>query len=374
MADPLFRRHLKGREHPERPERFDAVLEGLRAAGLLKRLATIPARPASDEELMLCHSREYLAVVRRDVAGGASYLSTGDTEVTRESERVAAAAVGGVLNAVDAVCAGELGNAFCAVRPPGHHASQSRGMGFCIYNNVALAARHAQRRHGLERVLILDWDVHHGNGTADIFYSDASVFFCSTHQWPLYPGTGRAEETGVGAGRGTTLNFPLPAGCGRREILGAVEGPLAREMKNFRPELVLISAGFDSREGDLLGRFTLTDRRFRGSHSRRHGDGRRIRQRTPGQRAGGRLHAERAGQRSGGARGEAGRRRVRERGWAATQRNRREKVTSQEAHYSNRASSGTTISGSAVRSSRTSKMPSAVQRYALWFSGFRSQM
>ncbi|MGO9970221.1 MAG: histone deacetylase [Bryobacteraceae bacterium] len=262
MADPLFRRHLKGREHPERPERFDAVLEGLRAAGLLKRLATIPARPASDEELMLCHSREYLAVVRRDVAGGASYLSTGDTEVTRESERVAAAAVGGVLNAVDAVCAGELGNAFCAVRPPGHHASQSRGMGFCIYNNVALAARHAQRRHGLERVLILDWDVHHGNGTADIFYSDASVFFCSTHQWPLYPGTGRAEETGVGAGRGTTLNLPLPAGSGRREILGAVEGPLAREMKNFRPELVLISAGFDSREGDLLGRFTLTDDDF----------------------------------------------------------------------------------------------------------------
>jgi acetoin utilization deacetylase AcuC-like enzyme len=262
MADPLFRRHLKGREHPERPERFDAVLEGLRAAGLLKRLATIPARPASDEELMLCHSREYLAVVRRDVAGGASYLSTGDTEVTRESERVAAAAVGGVLNAVDAVCAGELGNAFCAVRPPGHHASQSRGMGFCIYNNVALAARHAQRRHGVERVLILDWDVHHGNGTQDIFYRDPSVFFCSTHQWPLYPGTGRAEETGEGAGRGSTLNFPLPPGSGRTEILGAVEGPLAREMKRFRPELVLLSAGFDSRAGDLLGRFTLTDRDF----------------------------------------------------------------------------------------------------------------
>jgi acetoin utilization deacetylase AcuC-like enzyme len=262
LADPLFREHLEGREHPERPERYDAVLEGLRAAGLLSRLAPVPARAATDDELMLCHRGEYLAVVRRDVAGGLGRLSTGDTDVTRESERVAAAAAGGVLNAVDAVCAGELGNAFCAVRPPGHHASQSRGMGFCIYNNVALAARHAQRRHGLERVLILDWDVHHGNGTEEIFYSDASVFFCSTHQWPLYPGTGRAEETGVGAGRGTTLNFPLPAGSGRREILGAVAGPLARAMKKFRPELVLISAGFDSREGDLLGRFTLTDDDF----------------------------------------------------------------------------------------------------------------
>jgi acetoin utilization deacetylase AcuC-like enzyme len=262
LADPVFRQHLRGREHPERPERFDAVLEGLRTAGLMKHLEPIPARTASDDELMLVHSREYLAAVRRDVAGGSRYLSTGDTEVTPESECVAAGAAGGVLNAVDAVCAGELGNAFCAVRPPGHHASQSRGMGFCIYNNVALAARHAQRRHGVERVLILDWDVHHGNGTQDIFYSDASVFFCSTHQWPLYPGTGRAEETGAGPGRGTTLNFPLPAGSGRAEILGAVEGPLARAMKNFRPELVLISAGFDSREGDLLGRFTLTDGDF----------------------------------------------------------------------------------------------------------------
>jgi acetoin utilization deacetylase AcuC-like enzyme len=262
LADPLFREHLEGRQHPERPERFDAVLEGLRAAGLLARLVPITARAASDDELMLCHSTEYLAVVRRDVASGAPYLSTGDTDVTSQSGRVAAAAAGGVLNAVDAVCTGELRNAFCAVRPPGHHAGQSRGMGFCIFNNVALAARHAQRRHGVGRVLILDWDVHHGNGTQDIFYSDAGVFFCSTHQWPLYPGTGRADESGEGAGLGTTLNFPFPAGSGRAEILGAVNGRLARAMKAFKPELVLTSAGFDSRQGDLLGRFTLTDDDF----------------------------------------------------------------------------------------------------------------
>ena len=135
-------------------------------------------------------------------------------------------------------------------------------MGFCLLNNIALAARYAQRKHGLERVLIVDWDVHHGNGTQDIFYTDPSVFFFSTHQWPLYPGTGRADETGDGAGQGTTMNFPFPAGSGRKEILGAVENSLMPAADRFRPDLVMISAGFDSRIGDLLGGFTLTDRDF----------------------------------------------------------------------------------------------------------------
>ena len=262
LYDPVCREHLAGRPHPECPERLDAVLRGLGDAGLLNRLARVDARAATEEELLLCHTREYLSTAKRDVESGRPYLSTGDTDITPNSWEVAARAAGGVLNAVDAVVSGKARNAFCAVRPPGHHATRNRGMGFCLFNNVAVAARHAQRKHGLERVLIVDWDVHHGNGTQDIFYSDPSVFFFSTHQWPLYPGTGRADETGEGAGRGTTMNHPFPAGAGRAEILGAVQDSLLPAAKRFKPDLVLISAGFDSRAGDPLGRFTLTDRDF----------------------------------------------------------------------------------------------------------------
>ena len=262
LADPIFREHLAGTDQPERPERFDAVMEGLRSAGLLERLGRVESRPATEDELALCHTREYLRTAKRDVEAGHPYLSTGDTDITPNSWDVASRAAGGVLNAVDAVLTGAARNAFCAVRPPGHHATRSRGMGFCLFNNVALAARWAQSRHGIERVLIVDWDVHHGNGTQDIFYQDGSVFFFSTHQWPLYPGTGRADETGAGAGEGATMNFPFPAGSGRAEILGAVQDALLPAMRKFRPELVLISAGFDSRVGDLLGRFTLTDEDF----------------------------------------------------------------------------------------------------------------
>jgi acetoin utilization deacetylase AcuC-like enzyme len=262
LADPIYREHLAGREHLERPERFDAVIQGLQQAGLLDRLGRVESRPATDEELAMCHTREYLRTAKRDVEAGQPYLSTGDTDITANSWEVAARAAGGVLNAVDLVCSGQARNAFCAVRPPGHHATRSRGMGFCLFNNVALAARWAQRKHGVDHVLILDWDVHHGNGTQDIFYEDGSVFFFSTHQWPLYPGTGRADETGAGAGAGATMNFPFQAGSGRAEILGVVQHVLIPAMKEFQPELVLVSAGFDSRAGDLLGRFTLTDDDF----------------------------------------------------------------------------------------------------------------
>jgi acetoin utilization deacetylase AcuC-like enzyme len=261
-ADPICRGHLAGRQHPERPERFDAVLDGLRSAGLLDRLLPLDSRAATEDELLLCHTPQYLRTAQQDVERGRPCLSTGDTDITANSWDAALHAAGSALNAVDAVVSGRARNAFCNVRPPGHHANAGRGMGFCLLNNVAIAARYAQRRHALDRVVIVDWDVHHGNGTQDIFYSDPSVFFFSSHQWPLYPGTGRADETGAGAAQGTTMNFPFPAGTGRAEILRAVQTSLMPAARRFRPDLVLISAGFDSRIGDPLGRFTLTDQDF----------------------------------------------------------------------------------------------------------------
>lgn len=241
---------------------MDAVLQGLHLAGLLNRCRLIAPRPASDEELLRVHTPAYLAQVQADLAAGRHELSTGDTAVGPESERIARLAAGGTLAAVEAVMAGQVANAFAVVRPPGHHASAERGMGFCLYNNVAVAARHLQAVHGLQRVLIADWDVHHGNGSEAIFLADPSVFFCSTHQAPHYPGTGSAAERGVGAGEGFTRNVPLPAGSGGADVLAAWQKQLLPAIETFAPQFVLISAGFDGRSGDPLGNFQLNDGDF----------------------------------------------------------------------------------------------------------------
>ena len=262
VADPKCLRHDTGFGHPEVPARFTAVFEALKTSGLLPKLDRIEPRAVVAEDLQLVHEPRYLALAEHEILSKLPQLSTGDTTISPASWEAAQIAAGSALAAVDAVMAGKVANAFCLVRPPGHHASANIGMGFCVLNNVALAARHAQKRHGLKRVLIVDWDVHHGNGTQDIFYADGSVFFFSTHQWPWYPGTGPAKETGAGAGKGTTMNVPLPAGSGRAEIFAAVEKQLMPAMDDFRPELILISAGFDSRIGDPLGHFELTDKDF----------------------------------------------------------------------------------------------------------------
>ncbi|MGB8167353.1 MAG: histone deacetylase [Chthoniobacteraceae bacterium] len=264
VADSICKRHETGRGHPESSRRFDAVVRALETGGLAAKMMQLAPRSVGREDLLLAHTAEYLALAEGEIGSGESQLSTGDTVVSPHSWEAALTAAGSGLAAVDAVVAGKAANAFCVVRPPGHHASADRGMGFCIVNNVALAARHAQRRHGLKRVLIVDWDVHHGNGTQDIFYADGSVLFFSTHQSPWYPGTGRADETGTGAGQGSTINCPLPAGSGHDEIFAAFEKQLVPAADAFRPELVLISAGFDSRAGDPLGQFQLTDVDFAG--------------------------------------------------------------------------------------------------------------
>ena len=263
VADTIYKNHVTGEGHPECPARFDAVMKGLKAAGIEDKLQKIELRVATEAELGLCHDAKYIATAKRDVESGATQLSTGDTQVCEKSYDIALRATGGVLNAVDAVLDGKVANAFCAIRPPGHHARPAQGMGFCLFNNIAVAARYAQSKHKIGNVLIADWDVHHGNGTQDIFYEDGSVFFFSTHQSPWYPGTGKAAETGAGKGLGATLNCPYPAGAGRKEILEeAFQGKLVPAMKKFKPELVMISAGFDSRAGDPLGKFTLSDADF----------------------------------------------------------------------------------------------------------------
>jgi len=254
--------HLTGDGHPEQPARVTAIVERLAAEGLLARAHRIEPRPAADEAILRCHTADYLRIAAEDVADGERTLSTGDTRISPRSLEIARLAAGGVIAAVDAVVAGDVHNAFTVVRPPGHHATPKRGMGFCVFNNVAIAARHAQAVHGIRRVLIADWDVHHGNGTQEIFEADGSVLFFDTHQHPLYPGTGLATETGRGAGAGLTINCPFPAGSGRKEIVGAFRERLLPAAERFRPELVLVSAGFDSRIDDPLGSFTLTDDDF----------------------------------------------------------------------------------------------------------------
>ena len=263
LLDRSFTEHDPGDHHPEAPGRIEAIARQLEKDGRIRECAGIALREVDDDEVLLAHTDGYLKTVLVEIDGKRSgMLSTGDTHFGPRSLEVARRAAGSLLNAVDGVMKDEYQNAFCAVRPPGHHATPDRGMGFCIFNNAAIAARYAQKEHGAERVAIIDWDVHHGNGTQDIFYEDGSVYYFSTHQHPWYPGTGAATETGRGKGKKTTLNAPLPAGTGMEKIEAVFRGEFTRAMKQFRPDLVIVSAGFDSRIGDPLGDFKLTDANF----------------------------------------------------------------------------------------------------------------
>ena len=262
-SDPRVKKHDTGAGHPEQIARYKAVLDRLESSGLLTRTYPLEPRSATNEELELVHLRSYIQLVDREVAQNRRQLSTGDTSISTGSAEAARAAVGCALSAVDSVFEGIASNAFCAVRPPGHHAGEARGMGFCLFNTVAVAARYAQQRYGVARVAIIDWDVHHGNGTQDIFYDDGSVLFFSTHQSPLYPGTGARSEIGSGDGTGKTINCPFGPGAGKSEIVGAFTEVFVPAVDAFKPDLMLISAGFDSRVGDPLGQFTLTDDDFR---------------------------------------------------------------------------------------------------------------
>ncbi|MDM7998747.1 MAG: histone deacetylase [Dehalococcoidia bacterium] len=256
VYDPIYLGHDTG-DHIENGRRLERILEVLGNSGIRQQLVGIAPDPAPLEDLLLVHSAQHVARVDRYSAEGGGWLD-GDTVTSPESYEAAIYAVGGTAKAVDKVIRGEIESAFALVRPPGHHATRTEAMGFCLFNNVAIAAKLALQKHGLERVLIVDFDVHHGNGTQDIFYDEPRVLYLSTHQWPLYPGTGRVEDTGVAGGRGYTVNIPLPPWCGDREYLLSFEKIVVPVARRYRPQIILASAGYDAHWADNISSMQVT--------------------------------------------------------------------------------------------------------------------
>jgi acetoin utilization deacetylase AcuC-like enzyme/formylglycine-generating enzyme required for sulfatase activity len=257
MTSDLFLEHKTGEGFPERPARVEAIMKRLKDKGL----TAIPAAPATMEMLTACHSAAYVERVKKACEGLGDRIETLDTRdmpISARSYDAAVHAAGGVIAAVDAVMEGKVRNAFCAVRPPGHHAGKEKAMGFCLFNNVAVAARHLLNKHKLAKVLIVDWDVHHGNGTQDEFYEDGRVMLFDTHLSPFYPGTGAENERGKGKGEGCIINVPLPTGTGDAEFRKIYAEKLKPAALAFKPDFILISAGFDSHKDDLLGKLGLT--------------------------------------------------------------------------------------------------------------------
>ena len=256
---PVYLEHDMGVGHPESPNRLRAIMQQLERSGTAARLTNIEPRKAEDEWITQIHSSSYVAALKKHQPAQGKVALDPDTSMSPGSLTAAYLAAGGALAAVDAIMSGGVEHAFCAVRPPGHHAETARAMGFCLFNNVAIAARYAQKQHGLTRVLIVDWDVHHGNGTQHSFEQDPSILFFSTHQYPYYPGTGRATERGTGAGEGFTINVPMEAGDGNDEYHAVFLNVLLPAAEAFKPEFVIISAGFDAHRDDPLAGMGLTE-------------------------------------------------------------------------------------------------------------------
>ena len=279
ITHPAFLNHDTGEAHPERPDRMRSIDKAL-AVEAFKPLTRRTASLRDDDKtyIALAHRKEHLtevSEVAEHVASGHKYIDA-DTVVSPGTWEAARRAVGAGLDAVDVVMAGDAANAFCQVRPPGHHAESNRAMGFCLFNNVAIAAHYARARYGAERIAVVDFDVHHGNGTQEIFWSDKNLFYGSTHQMPLFPGTGALRETGVG----NIFNAPLRAGDGRERFEEAFRSRILLPLHNFAPDLLLISAGFDAHHRDPLGGLELTEEDFHWATesltevARRHANGR----------------------------------------------------------------------------------------------------
>ena len=284
VLDSSFEGHDTGPTHPERPARLRAIQQGVASAGLVDRCALIALREATDEEIFAVHDEAYVERLREYCAAGAPHIDTVDSTICSSSYGLARLAAGSVLAAVDGVQSGGLTNAFCAVRPPGHHCERSESMGFCLLGNVAIAARYLLDVHGIERVAVVDWDVHHGNGTQHLFEEEAAVFYCSLHGHPayVYPGTGFEHERGRGPGEGATLNLPMYPASGDDEYKKAFDESVLPALEDYRPQFVLVSTGFDAHRRDPLAPLNLESASYSWMTgalldvARRHADGKLV--------------------------------------------------------------------------------------------------
>ncbi len=257
VFDEAFLRHRAPYDHPEHPGRLEAIWGRLESDALVARCERVPAREATDAELLRIHTPEHIAHIDRTAADGNVQLDP-DTYTCPDSARAARLAAGGLVDLAAAIAAGRLANGLALLRPPGHHAEAGRAMGFCLYNNVAVAARALQRSGLAQRILIVDWDLHHGNGTQHAFWEDPTVLYFSTHRFPFYPGSGARSEVGGGPGRGFTVNVAWGAGMGDAEHLAVFDRLLLPMARAFAPDFVLVSAGFDAADGDPLGDMRLS--------------------------------------------------------------------------------------------------------------------
>ena len=260
VVDSDYLKHDPGELHPERPERIRVLLD-LADELNHEKFHILPPRSATRADIELCHQPDYINLLE-STSKTNHYALDGDTITCRDSFAVGLLAVGGFLRLLDSIAARESRNGFALVRPPGHHALSDRAMGFCLFNTIAIGAEHLKRAYGAKRILIMDWDVHHGNGTQAAFYDDPSVLFISTHQYPYYPGTGALNEVGVNAGEGYTINVPLPAGCADAEYMQVFQDVVVPAVEKFAPEWILVSAGFDPHRRDPLGGMGVSEKGF----------------------------------------------------------------------------------------------------------------
>jgi acetoin utilization deacetylase AcuC-like enzyme len=258
IYDDIFLKHATPDWHPERKERLIQIVSTLKESALWEHLMHIKPLRATYEEIALVHTHNY---INRIKTSGVGHLDP-DTYMSEETLEAALYAAGAVIEAVEQCKKGEIKRAFCAVRPPGHHAEAEKAMGFCIFNNIAIGARYAQKR-GYKKVFIIDFDVHHGNGTQHIFEEDDTIFYFSTHEFPHYPGTGKSSERGIGKGKEYTFNIPMPQGSGDKEYITAYQSTLPPLVKTFEPDIILVSAGYDLHKNDPLSGIKVSDEGIR---------------------------------------------------------------------------------------------------------------